>query len=164
MFRHLRPSMSSRPSSKSRSANSFRRNRFKKFRRTERKSNLTISKFVLTIVESWTSRVAAIEHKPCHANAKSNRGPEAGRGITSKQVCDRTRMLATSWAKQLAGPGSHVGVEWGGPVDQANVPPPLVSVDRHDHDGVAWRKLDRRRRYNVAPTHFGKRPNLTFGL
>lgn len=67
-------------------------------------------------------------------------------------------------AKQSAGPSSDVGIEWGGPVDQANVPPPLVSVDCHDHHGVARRKLDRRRRNNVASANFGKWPDLSLGL
>jgi len=67
-------------------------------------------------------------------------------------------------AQQSAGPSSDVGIERGGPVDQANVPPPLVSVDHHDYHGVARRKLDRRRGNNVAPANFGKWPNLALGL
>jgi hypothetical protein len=79
-------------------------------------------------------------------------------------------MLASRNAGELPsqaispGPSSDVGVDRGGSVDQSNVPPPLVSVDGHDHHGVARRKLDRRRGYNVAPTHFGKGPELSLGL
>jgi hypothetical protein len=67
-------------------------------------------------------------------------------------------------ARQSAGACSDVCINRGSPVDQANVPPPLVSVDRHDDHSVARRKFDRRGRDNVAPTHFGEGPELSLGL